>query len=241
MTRQSSITIHQDSAGDYEVEIFDCSQPKRVIICAHGDGVRRWDGENFFYAVAEHYTDSVVMLVDQNQSSDEGVVSNPLPILVLRVQKLIATAKKNYSDIPIVVLGHSMGCGVISQLDLASVKGVVFVAPADGWRGAKLIKRHGPDIIHGRTVTSRDGRKKVITAEYFESVRNIIWEDEYRKLLNRFQPVYVFEAGQDEILGEEHHMHHELPFTKYQVIAEGKHNFAGQPLQELFNEMDVLV
>lgn len=132
MARQSTVQIEQDSAGDYEVEIFDCANPRRVIVCSHGNGVRRWDGQKFFYAVAEHYADSTVLLVDQNQPDGDGVQLNPLPILAQRVERLIGEAKQLHPDVPLVLMGHSMGCGVITQVDLKGVDKIVFVTPGAG-------------------------------------------------------------------------------------------------------------
>ncbi len=61
--RDSMIMTNQDIAGTYETEIFECeTKPRGVIVCAHGKGVRRWDGEEFFYQVADHYAEYVVIL-----------------------------------------------------------------------------------------------------------------------------------------------------------------------------------
>lgn len=97
MNRKSSIITKHDSMGEYELEFFHDEHPTRVIVCAHGNGVRRRDGEQFFYAVAEHYTDSAVLLVDQNQTTGDGVTINPLPVLVSRVELLIEEAVRLYN------------------------------------------------------------------------------------------------------------------------------------------------
>ncbi len=81
----------------YEFEIFDHLTPKTVIVCAHGNGVRRWDGEKFFYAVAEHFADSAVLLVDQNQPDGDGVRLNPLSILKSRVEELVPRSQATLS------------------------------------------------------------------------------------------------------------------------------------------------
>jgi pimeloyl-ACP methyl ester carboxylesterase len=236
--RTSSITGHHDDAGDYEVETFDASNPKRVIVAAHGNGVRRWDGEKFFYAVAEHYIDSTVMLVDQNQPEGDGCRLNSLPTAIARVQGLVNIARKTHPGIPILVMGHSMGCGVASLLDLTGVSAVVFVAPAASSRGHSLVKRYGPDIMGGKAVTTSDGLLKVITKEYALSVKEIVWEEEYRKLLKHFSPVYCFEAGEEEIVGEERIGHRALPFTQYEIIPGAHHNLAGAPLRDFLARLD---
>ena len=236
--RKSTVTTQQDASGSYETEIFDCASPKRVIITAHGNGVRRWDGGKFYYNVAEHYADAVVMLVDQNQAVGDGCQINPLPILVSRVQRLIDIAKQKYGGVPIIVIGHSMGCGVVTQLNLDAVEAVIFVSPAVGAPAKSLVSRYGADIVNGKTVKTSDGLTKIITKEYYQSVQYIVWEDEYQKLTERFSPVYVFESGDDEIVGEGRFAHRTLPFTSYEIINGAKHNFSGAALSELLNKID---
>ena len=240
--RDSTITTHYDSAGEYEVEVFDTPQPKRVIVTAHGNGVRRWDGQYFFHRLADHYTDSAVLLVDQNQPDGDGVRLNPFPVLVARVQSLIATAKILHPSTPIVIIGHSMGCAVTALLsDLSGVTAIVFVAPAAGEQEQSLIRRYGADIVHGKAVKTSDGLRKVIPAEYVASVKGLVWEDAYANLLNRFSPVYAFEAGEEEVLGEERFAHRHLPFAKYDIIPGAKHNLEGAPLTEFFSRLDHLI
>lgn len=236
--RKSTITTRHDSAGNYEVEVFDAPSPKRVIVTAHGNGVRRWDGEKFFYAVAEHYADSTAILVDQNQPEGTGCRLNSLDIAVARVQGNIEDAKRLHPDVPIVVMGHSMGCAIASLLDLAGVSAVVFACPAAGAPGEWLVKRYGSDVLEGKAVTTSDGLLKVITKEYARSVQGKVWEDEYIKLLKNFHPVYAFEAGNEEIVGEGRLAHRDLPFTDYQIIPQATHNLHGAPLADFFSRLD---
>jgi hypothetical protein len=109
MRRKSTIIVEHDAAGDYEIEIFDCLNPERVIVTSHGRGVRRWDGENFFYEVAEHYDNSTVLLADQFQHYDDIVQLNPLSILADRVNELISRAKNLHPNSKIILIAHSMG------------------------------------------------------------------------------------------------------------------------------------
>jgi Lipase (class 3) len=194
--------------------------------------VRRWDGEHFFYAVAEHCADSVIMLVDQNQPEGNGVRINPLPILISRVQGLITEAKSRYPDISIVVLGHSMGCAVASYLDLSDVSMIVFEAPGAGSPQEGLVERYGPDILQGKTVTTSDGLVKVITKAYVDSVKTLNWEDAYSQLLKNFQPVYLFEAGDEEIVGDDRLAHRSMAFTQCQILPNAKHNLSAAPLTD---------
>jgi len=235
--RQSRVTTNTDLAGKYETETFDCLNPKSVVICSHGNGVRRWDGEHFFYNVAEHFPDRAFLLVDQNQPYRDGCRLNSLQIMIDRVQGLIAKAVTDYPGVPIIVLGHSMGCGIAARLDLSRVNKVIFVAPAAGDTTQALIKRYGSDIIEGKTVQTTDGLTKDIPKEYVASVRGVIWEKEYEKLLTRFKSVYVFESGDEEIVGEERLQHRAMPFAEYKIMPGAKHNVVGAPLQALCQEL----
>lgn len=239
--RTSKILIEHDEAGPYEVEVFGCASPKSVIVCSHGNGVRRWDGEKFFYNVAEHYGDHKFLLVDQNQLYEDGCKLNDLAVMVARVQGLIDKATADDPGVPIIVLGHSMGCGVIARLDLGNVKSVVFVAPAAGDATARLVKRYGDDITNGMIVKTSDGLTKYISKEYVQSVTGIVWEEEYDKLLLRYKTVHVFESGNEEVIGEDRFKHRTMPFASYSTIAGAKHNLAGPPLELLFKELDSLL
>lgn len=239
--RESLIITKNDHCGEYEIEIFTHPTPTRVIVCAHGNGVRRWDGEQFFYAVAEHYTDSAVFLVDQNQPEGNGVRINPLPVLVNRVDLLISEAERLYPDTPIVVVAHSMGCGVATFVDVAKLAAIVFVAPAAGIPQKKLIEKYGEEIAYGKDVKTSSGRTKIITAEYYESVKGISREEEYTKLVMRYSPVYVFEASNDEIVWEGRFAHRDIAFTRYEIISGARHNFSGQALLDFFRCLDLLI
>jgi hypothetical protein len=241
MPRTSTVTTRHDGGGDYEIEIFDQPNPKRVVVCAHGGGVRRWDGEKFFYAVAEHYADSAVLLVDQNQLDGDSIRLNPLPILVSRVQGLITLAKQLHPGVPIIVLAHSAGCDVSCALGLDGVNAVVFVTPGTGTPALKLIERYGPDIVLGKTITTSDNLQKTYTPEYYSSIKGRSREDEYAKLAQRFHPVYVFEAENDQTVGDERFAHRDIPFTKYEIIPGAKHNLAGPPLRDFLSRLDQLL
>lgn len=240
--RTSTVTTTRDDGGDYVVEIFDANKPDTVIICVHGRGVRRWDGEKFFYAVADHYPNSAFLLADQNQfEDDETCLLNPLPIAIVRVQALINMAKQRYPGVPIIVMGHSLGCAITTRLDLSGVAKVIFVTPAAGTDTEKLIARYGADIANGKRATSSDGVTRYFSAEYFASLQGITWEDEYRKLLDRYQPVYAFESEQEEIVGDERFAHRDMPFVSYQIIPGGTHNLSGEALQWFFDHVDPLI
>jgi hypothetical protein len=241
MSRASEVTTHHDSAGAYEVEVFDAPKPKRVFVTAHGNGVRRWDGKHFFHKFANYYADSTVMLVDQNQPDGEGCRLNTLQVMAARVQGLLTEAARLHPGVPVVIAAHSMGCGVTAQLDLSGVAAVVFVTPGAGDAVEKNVKRYGKGILDGKTVTTSDGLRKVIPKEYLESVKEIVWEKEYRKLLKRFQPIYCFEAGEEEIVNDHRFEHRDMPFADYQVIPHARHNLEGAPLQDFLSRLDKIL
>lgn len=239
--RKSRVLKQSDSAGDYEVEIFEVDNPKHVVVCSHGNGVRRWDGEHFFHNVASHYPDIAFYLVDQNQVIENGCQLNPLPILVQRVEKALNMARKDYNASKIVVMGHSMGCGVVSQMDQDGVDEVIFVAPAAGTPDKRYIDRWGADIAEGKMVQTKDGLNKLITKEFMDSIKDITWEKEYPKMLKKFSNVHVFESGDEEIVGEERFTHRSMPFASYEIIPGAKHDLNGSSLELLYKKLDKLL
>lgn len=237
--RKSTVTTQSDSAGPYEIEVFDAEQPKSVMVCAHGNGVRRWDGEDFYYNVAAHYPDHTFLLVDQNQPYKDGCKLNSLDVMVARVQSLITLAKQQYPGVPIIVLAHSMGCGITTELDLDGVDTVVFVAPAAGGDYVqRSINRYGPDVVNGKVVTTSDGLIKFMTKEFMESVKGKIWEDQYPAMLQRFSQVHVYESGDEEIVPEERFKLRDMPFASYTIVPGATHNVHGEALQKFFAEFD---
>ena len=241
VSRTSRVIELTDNSGVYEQEIFDCENPTSIIVSSHGNGVRRWDGKKFYYQVADHFTDSVVLLVDQNQPVDDGVKLNDFQTMVSRVQELLDLAKENYKEVPIWIMGHSMGCPISCLLNLDGIAGVIFVAPAVGAPEKTMIERYGENIVNGKKVVTSDGYTKIIPKEYYDSVRGLVWEDEYEKLMQRFSPVHVFESGDDEIVGEGRFAHRKIPFTSYQIIEGAKHNFQYRFSEELFAKIDKIL
>jgi len=239
--RKSTVTAQTDSAGLYETEVFEVPKPRAIVVCSHGNGVRRWDGEHFFHHLAEHYPQHTFLLVDQNQPIDDGCKLNDLSIMTARVQGLIALARQNYPDVPVVVIGHSMGCGIVSQLDLSGVAKAIFVAPAAGDAAQKLIERYGPDVANGKLTKTKDGLTKLVSKEYFDSIQGIVWEEEYKKLLQHFGQVHVFESGDEQIVGDERKAHRDMPFASYRIIPGAKHDYSGEALPTLLLELDKLL
>lgn len=241
MHRQSNLTTEHDSAGDYEVELFDCQHPKGVIICVHGRGVRRWDGEHFFYNIADHYGDYACLLVDQNQFDGDTCKLNPLPVAVARVQQLIAIAQAKYPRTPIVIIGHSMGCGIATMLPLDAVSKVIFVAPAAGDQMQALVERYGAAIVEGKLTTSVDGLKKFMSKEYVDSLRGVVLGERYQELLSRYKQVYAFESGSEEIVGPDRFALRDMAFAGYTIIPGATHNLTGEPLGRLFVDLNQLL
>ena len=237
----SIVKTFHDNAGDYEQELFAPESPKRVIVCSHGNGVRRWDGQRFFYAVAEHYSDVAVYTVDQNQAVDDGVALNSIHIMAVRIQKTIERAHIDYPDLEIVLIGHSMGCSVITYLDLKDVSKVVFISAAAGDPFAGIAERYGAGVKNGTDVKTSDGRPKIITKEYIDSIQNVNREDQYREMLQRFEEVYAFESGDEEIVGVDRFKHREMPFKSYKIIPKALHNFVGPPLIDLLSKIDKII
>lgn len=240
--RKSKVSTLTDAAGQYETEVFGCEQPKSLVICAHGNGVRRWDGEDFFYNVAGHYPDHAFYLVDQTQVIEDGCELIDLKLMVERLQSLIRQAVSDYPGVPITILAHSMGCGVASLLDVTNVTRMILVTPASGDVIELMISRYGRDILSGGLVRTSDGLNKLLSKQYVDSVSGVVWEEKYLQLLKHFKEIYAFESSDDEILTEDRKaLTRGLPFKKHTVINGGTHNLHGAALKKLFAEIDDLI
>lgn len=240
--RKSNVSTRRDAAGEYEAEVFDCENPKSVVICVHGNGVRRWDGENFFYNVAEHYPEHAFYLVDLTQPFEGGCELIDLKLMVKRVQKLIDQASADYPDTPIVILAHSMGCGVASLLDTTAVSRMLFITPASGDVVELMISRYGEKILDGGMVKTSDGLNKLFSKEYVDSVGGVVWEEKYIELMKHFSEIYVFESSDDEILTEARRVATRvLPFKGHVMIKGGTHNLHGKALESFYKEIDSLI
>jgi pimeloyl-ACP methyl ester carboxylesterase len=240
--RNSTVFIEVDDAGQYESEVFDCKDPKSVVICAHGNGVRRWDGENFFYNVADRFASHAFYLVDQTQPFEDGCELISLELMVARLQNLIEQAMKDHPDTQVVILAHSMGCGVASLLDISKVSRMIFVTPASGDVVDLMISRYGKNILNGGMVRTSDGLNKLLSKGYIDSVTDVVWEEKYKRLLSNFKEVYAYEAANDEILSlERREATRSLPFKVHKIIDGATHNFHGQALELLFKEIEDLI
>lgn len=240
--RKSSVTTNRDAAGEYESEVFDCENPKSLVICVHGNGVRRWDGEEFFSNVANNYPNHAFYLVDLTQPFDGGCELIDLKLMVARVEKLIAQAKSNYPDVEINILAHSMGCGVSSLVDTEGIARMILVAPAGGDVVKLMVSRYGEGVLNGGMVKTSDGLNKLLSKAYVDSVGGIVWEEKYENLLKRFKEVYAYESGEDEIVTEERRAPlRTMPFATYKVIEGATHNLHGDALKKLYSEIDNLI
>jgi hypothetical protein len=61
------------------------------------------------------------------------------------------------------------------------------------------------------------------------------------KMISKFKSVYVFEAGDDEIIGQERKKLSQLPFKSYEVIDGAKHNLSGRALTDFFTKLDLIL
>lgn len=222
-------------------EVFDHDKPKRIIIGVHGNGVPRWDGEKFYYQVAEHFTDSTVVLVDQNQFDADGNAQlNPYDTSVNRVQLSIQDIKEKHPNLPIWIVAHSMGCGISAGLNVSDIEGMIFVAPAAGGKQIdKLTERYGEDITEGKTILTSDGLTKIYPKEYIDSIAEMVWKDAYLQLIKKIKTVHVFESGDDDIINESDRAElRDIPFASYTIIDGATHNISGAFSAELFDHME---
>jgi hypothetical protein len=123
---------------------------------------------------------------------------------------------------------------------MEDVAGMIFITPGVGDVHKIYKQRYGDDVVNGKTIVSSDGITKIISKEFMDSSADLIREEKYAQLLDRYSPVHVYEAGDDEIVGDERYVLRDMPFASYTIIKGAKHNLSGKYSEELFRKIDQL-
>lgn len=239
----SSTKTYQDDTGDYIVEIFEVPDPKAVVVCAAGFGMNRYDGHALFKDVAESLNDYTRYLVDLNQVSGGALTANPLSVQVNRFNTILAEARTR--GLPVILIGHSMGCIVISQANTQS-EPTIFLAPAvrdihSKLQSTLLGRPQTTELPDGTMKAGRsDGSITTIPKQFWDEVKGIDLRTLYAGALMRSSIALVV-AGQDQLLKAETHDVLDLPFKQTVTIVGADHDFSGSARPELITTITKLI
>jgi alpha-beta hydrolase superfamily lysophospholipase len=135
VTDQQRITI-SGSEGDVSVRVWDRPDPSRIVVLAHGYGehVDRY----------EHVADALVQRgaavygpdhLGHGRSGGEPALVSDFERVVDDVHRVVGLARQQHPDLPLVLIGHSMG-GLIAtryaQRHAPELAGLVLSGPAVG-------------------------------------------------------------------------------------------------------------
>jgi hypothetical protein len=73
---KTTIYKNRDEAGEYITEEIINGKPEKLIVYAHGFGVKRGDANDMFYDVVNIAKNSKSLLIDLNQDEESGLIIN---------------------------------------------------------------------------------------------------------------------------------------------------------------------
>ena len=244
---KNTIYKNQDEAGEYITEEITNGNPEKLIVYAHGFGVKRGDASDMFYDVASIAKNSKSLLIDLNQDEESGFTVNDLISQSIRLNSEISKFKASNPGLPIILVGHSMGCALIAK-DRILAEQAIFLAPAVSNVEAKLkprlMEREGSyhSAEEGILYAKRsDGTTSRVPDSFFDVLKGEIWKNTYHSYI-RFQPnIFLVVAGEDEILKAETKGILELKFKQIDIVEGADHNFLGESRKKMLSVVSNLL
>ncbi len=243
MTRSSFVDIGKDAYGSLELEIFQAENPKAIVLCTTGFGMNRYDGYNLFGDIAEKLIDYTVVLIELHDISPGGLTVNPLSVQIERFNKLIS----GYStaSVPVVLVGHSMGCLVISK-SVAHGNHAVFLAPAvrdiSKILRNTLLRREGTSEDPDGTMHAKrsNGSTSIVPAKFWQEASRLNIASLYKEATARII-INVVIAEQDQLLKKETADLQNIAFQSITSIPKADHDFSGAKRKAMLEELQKLV
>lgn len=243
---KTAIYKNRDEAGEYITEEIINGKPEKLIVYAHGFGVKR-DSLDLFYDLAKSINNSVSVLIDLNLIEDAGLTVNNLDIQFARIKHEITKFKNKYPNLELILIGHSMGCGLIAKYKILADQ-VIFLAPTvsdvENKLRPRLISREGSYYNSGEGMLyakRTDGSTSKVPDSFFDVLKGEIWKNTYHSYI-RFQPnIFLVVAGEDEILKAETKGILELKFKQIDIVEGADHNFLGESRKKMLSVVSNLL
>jgi hypothetical protein len=170
-------------------------------------------------------------MFDYNPINEESntLTVKPFGDQVLKLRKVINSARAEYSGATIDLVCHSQGCVVAALLKPRDIRKIIMLTPPVDVSETRLLQqlgtRNGIEIdVNARTRLQRsDGSTTVIHPDYWQSLSRINPMKLYERL-ERFTQLRIISARQDEVLGD-------VSFDALKpaiscVVLDGNHNFS---------------
>lgn len=244
---KTTIYKNKDEAGEYITEEIINGNPDKLIVYAHGFGVKRGEAGDMFYDVASIVENSKSILIDLNQNEESGLTVNDFQAQSIRLNYEISKLKAGNPGLPIMLVGHSMGCALLAKNKILAER-VIFLAPAVSNVEAKLkprlMEREGSyynaeeRILYAKR---SDGTTSKVPDSFFDSVRGETWKDRYEEYIGVQPNTFLIVAEEDEILKVETKGILKLKFKKIDIIERADHNFLGESRKKMLSVVSGLL
>lgn len=238
---KTTIYKNQDEAGEYITEEIINGKPEKLIVYAHGFGVKRGEAGDMFYDVANMAKNSKSLLIDLNQDQESGLTVNDFDVQSTRLSSEISKLKAGNPGLPIILVGHSMGCALIAKNKILAEQ-AIFLAPAvsnvEPKLKPRLMEREGSyysteeSILYAKR---SDGTTSRVPDSFFDSVRGETWKDRYEEYIGVQPNNFLIVAEEDEILKVETKDILELNFKQIDIVEGADHNFLGESRKKMLS------
>ncbi|MEO5690604.1 MAG: hypothetical protein ABIQ64_00255 [Candidatus Saccharimonadales bacterium] len=181
-------------------------QPTNIVIFSHGFGVHKTN-RGLFTAIANALPHSQPVLFDYSPIHEESktITARPLHDQVLKLRKVINTARLDYPNAVIDLVCHEQGCVVAALLKPRDIRKIIMLAPPAAISEDVVIKQLASrsetpiDPATRTRLSGSDGSTTVIHPEYWQGLSGIKPIKLYNNLA-RFTQLRIINAKQDDVI-----------------------------------------
>lgn len=207
-----------------------------VYIFVHGFGVK-WHSKQLFSDISDKllahgYQSAMFNLSDYDDVGNSYLL--PLPVQQNRLRDIIVDVKLKYPQSKYVIVGHSLGCGVISSaidsqiIEPEDYRKIIFLAPAMLAPGQRIYqhlkssKDLREDDSHNFEFDRKDGTKTHFSIDYVHSLEQPfidIYQKVWPSIANKIK---VITAEKDFVVPDQDQLLAKFDHTQ---VPEADHNF----------------
>lgn len=227
-------TIHGEFEGN--------EKSGKVIIFAHGFGVKRdsWGMFNDLGDVLK--TDSMVIRFDFNQIDSQANATHVSPCSVQAqiLQHIINYADQTFSPSHKTIIAHSMGCVMVGMLQPINFEKILLLSPpmTPPYQRVKDKFAQRPRSHFSENEQSilerSDGSWTYIPPEFWPEMKSVLPFELYKKLMLVTQ-LYAIRPLQDQVIINEDYEPLRLLLRNDYVEIDGGHDFAAPHRQKLLD------
>jgi hypothetical protein len=238
----SSKNISLMDNNPFNVVVNGNTESKTIIILVHGFGVRS-ESRGLFSSIENEFKDNFLTIrADFAEMERDYIRAIPISSQVKRLNLVIDYVKKEFPLKKLIFIGHSQGCIVISQAQLANCQILLLAPPIEspyenfinsaGWKypGSHL------DLNGESKLLRSDKTLILVDSNYWDDFKQINAKDLYFKLNNQ-NNVSMILASNDHVRGKQ-----TIPNgMKGFFIEKANHDFKGEPRSLLLNKLKDII